>query len=75
MGKIFGILFIVVGIWVGLEIYTEGTHNAFGGLFARWSGERPTAGEAVDSAARRVGRGVQSAHDEHGERFQRALGE
>jgi len=34
MGKIFGILFMGLGIWVGLEIYLEGTRNAFGGVFA-----------------------------------------
>jgi hypothetical protein len=34
MGKIFGILLIVVGVWVGLTIFTEGTDHAFGGVFA-----------------------------------------
>ncbi len=34
MMKIFGILLIVVGVWVGLTIYTEGSDAAFGGLFA-----------------------------------------
>ena len=41
MGKIFGILLIVAGIWVGLTIYTEGTDAAFGGLFG--SGKTITA--------------------------------
>ena len=34
MAKVFGILLIVLGVWVGLEIYTKGTHGAFGGIFA-----------------------------------------
>ena len=40
MGKIFGILLIVVGIWVGITIYTEGADAAFGGLLG---GARTTA--------------------------------
>lgn len=35
MGKAFGIALVVVGIWVGIEIYTEGMDAAFGGLFQR----------------------------------------
>ncbi len=34
MGKLFGILAIVLGIWIGLEVYTKGTDQAFGGIFA-----------------------------------------
>jgi hypothetical protein len=39
MAKIFGVLLIVLGVWVGMEIYTKGMHDAFGGLFARF--EKP----------------------------------
>lgn len=41
MSKIFGILLIVVGVWVGITIFTEGADTAFGGLFA--GGESVTA--------------------------------
>jgi hypothetical protein len=34
MGKLFAILLIVGAIWVGMEIYNEGTDKAFGGIFA-----------------------------------------
>ena len=34
MGKMFGILAIVLGVWIGLEVYTKGTNEAFGGVFA-----------------------------------------
>ena len=34
MGRLFGILAIVLGIWIGLEVYTKGTDQAFGGIFA-----------------------------------------
>ena len=36
MQKIFGILVIVLGVWVGMEVYTKGTHAALGGVFARF---------------------------------------
>ncbi len=35
MAKVFGILLIVLGIWVGLEIMTNGSDGAFGGLLAK----------------------------------------
>ena len=35
MGRVFGILFVVLAVWSGVEVYTEGTAGAFGGLFPR----------------------------------------
>jgi hypothetical protein len=40
MGRAFGILMLVVGLWVGLTIYTEGFDNAFGGRLAFLSEEK-----------------------------------
>ena len=34
MAKVLGILVIVLGVWIGMEIFTKGTDEAFGGLFA-----------------------------------------
>ncbi len=34
MGKIFIILLILGAVWVGMEMYNEGTDKAFGGIFA-----------------------------------------
>ena len=42
MGKVFGILFMVLAIWVGIEIYTKGTQQAFGGALTWLNGETPT---------------------------------
>lgn len=36
MQKAFGILCIVAGIWVGLEVYQKGMAGAFDGAFARF---------------------------------------
>lgn len=53
MGKVFGILLIVVAVWVGLTIFNEGTDAAFGGLFAG-------SGEAVaDGSGRPLPRRVE----------------
>jgi hypothetical protein len=37
VAKIFGVLLIVLGVWVGMEIYNKGMDGAFGGAFAGWS--------------------------------------
>lgn len=56
MGKIFGILVIVIGIWVGLTIFNEGTDAAFGGVFA--SAKAPAA---VDGSGAPVTQRVQQS--------------
>ncbi len=38
MGRMMGILMIMCGVWIGLEIYNEGMAGAFGGKLA-WFGE------------------------------------
>jgi hypothetical protein len=51
MGKVFGLVLIVLGIWVGMELYTVGTQRAFGGLFVDLGlAEAPATGEAPDEA-------------------------
>jgi len=55
MGKILGILLIVVAIWVGLTIFNEGTDAAFGGLFAS------SSKDASDSSGRPVIRRVEAS--------------
>ena len=55
MGKVFGILLIVVAVWVGLTIFNEGTDAAFGGLFAG------SAKEADDTSGRPLPRRVEES--------------
>ncbi len=84
MAKIFGVLLIVLGVWVGMEIYTKGMDHAFGGMFAGWSepihsqgkttydqapgGGSPNAGGERGSLAQRVGSKVQEDLDRGAER-------
>ncbi len=36
MRRIMGILAIVLGVWIGAEVLTQGVDQAFGGVFARF---------------------------------------
>jgi hypothetical protein len=76
MGKLIGIILIVVGIWVGMTVYTEGTDQAFGGVFAFFgasSSEEPAAD--ARSTPRRAADAFQRAYDKSLERVDRSLGE
>lgn len=66
MGKIIGILLIVVGIWVGLTIFNEGTDAAFGGLFA--GSNKAVADASGRPLPRRVEASVSKAFQAHEER-------
>jgi len=35
MARIFGLILLVLGVWVGFEIYRNGVDGAFGGALAR----------------------------------------
>jgi hypothetical protein len=74
MGKLFGLILIVLGVWIGLEVYEKGVDGACGGVFAWFAtpigGDGRAAydpsGRAVQprgSLAQRVGAKVQSDID------------
>lgn len=52
MAKVLGILVIVLGVWIGMEIFTKGTDEAFGGLFA--AGGSSEAGVAAEPPVQRI---------------------
>ncbi|HTO55437.1 MAG TPA: hypothetical protein VMR50_18785 [Myxococcota bacterium] len=59
LGRLFGLVLLVLGVWAGAEIFNNGFDGAFGGLLARLSGSTPT--EATQgSLAKRIGAKVQS---------------
>ena len=74
MGRIFGLLLGVVGIWAASEVYLHGTAGAFGGAFARFAGESATERDGR-SLGLRAGESVGRAHDEAAARRERLLGE
>ena len=73
MGKAFGILMLVAGLWAAAEITTKGVEGAFGGMFA--SADAPAqAGTSPASIPKRSGAAVDDAHHEAAERRARMLG-
>ena len=74
MAKIFGLLLIVLGAWVGLELYTEGPNHAFGGAFSSiLSSESSGSEEEYLSTPQRAGSAVDRAHRENEARVDRML--
>jgi len=59
MGKAIVILMIVLGVWIGLEIFTKGTDAAFGGVFASGDATAAQKAEPNQSPAQRIGARVQ----------------
>lgn len=81
MQKLIGIIIIVIGIWVGIEVYTQGVDGAFGGIFASLGGggdapsqasqpdAAPSAPKAHSSVVQRAGDRVQGHIDQGEERI------
>ena len=72
MGRIFGILCVVLGLWIGIEIFLEGTENAFGGVFAK---RAPPVGHPERTLPQRAGDSVRDSFAQDAERRERALPE
>ena len=75
MGKVIAIALIVIAIWVGLTIYSQGPDQAFGGLFARVLDSSQLDAPAARSAPDRALDAFQRAYDKSGDRVDRALRE
>jgi hypothetical protein len=74
MGKIFGMLLIVGGVWIGLELYQNGPDGAFGGSFASVLGAESAQADDQAPAPQR-GSSVDRAHRDSEARFDRMLTE
>ena len=74
MGRICGMLFVVLGIWAMTEIYLHGTAGAFGGAFAAVSGESAAGGD-TRSLGQRAGDSVRGAQAEDEARREKLLSE
>jgi hypothetical protein len=64
MAKLFGIVLLVLGLWAGLEIYTNGFDEAFGGLFAGFGGKPHADSSSGVSRAKALGTKVQTELDD-----------
>jgi len=72
MGRIFGILVVVVGLWIGIEIFLEGTEHAFGGAFAA---HQPPVAHPERTLPQRVGNSVRDSLAVETERRERSMPE
>lgn len=75
MGKLFGIVVIVAGLWAGAEIYNEGSANAFGGALVRAGMVEPARPGKKQRMSLRVESTVGKAQADAEERRTRMLGE
>lgn len=73
MGKVIGIGAVVVGLWCAVEIYTNGTANAFGGALVQFG--LADEAEADQSSRDRVRSTATRAHAEADARRERLLAE
>jgi hypothetical protein len=77
VAKAFGILLVVIGIWVGLTVYLEGVDEAFGGAFAFFAstpaGALPDDAEGHKPVTRRAAHAFQRAYDRSEGRVEDAL--
>jgi hypothetical protein len=48
MARLIGVVLMLVGIYVGLTVYTEGTDRAFGGLFAGADSQDSAVGDTEE---------------------------
>jgi hypothetical protein len=74
MGKVITGLIVVLGLWVGVEFFTQGPSRAFDGAFAGFFGAE-TAEVGTRSTAQRAGDSVSRSQAEAEARRKRMLGE
>lgn len=67
--KVFFFLFLVVALWVGMTLYTEGSQQAFGGLFAGLASEQAE----TSAPASRLQERMTQRHDRHQQRLDEAI--
>jgi hypothetical protein len=74
MGKVMIGLIVVMGLWVGMEFFSEGPSRAFNGAFAGWSGSEKAEVD-TRSTAQRAGDSVNRSQAAAEARRARMLGE
>jgi hypothetical protein len=75
MGKLVVLAMMVGLIWVGMEVYTEGANNAFGGVFSFLTAgdEMPEKASEYVSTPRRVGAKVDESIQQGAARYERLV--
>ena len=71
MNRWVGIAFVVIAIWVGMTVFTEGSDRAFGGLLA--SHDRSAETAPAEPMLDRVRRDAEQARQQQERRIERQL--
>ena len=74
MGKVMTGLSVILGLWIGVEVFNEGPEHAFDGAFAGFMGSE-TAEVETRSTAQRAGDSVKRSQAAAEARRARMLGE
>jgi len=76
MGKVITAFLVIAGIWVGVELFTNGPSRAFGGVLSPlFDAGGGSSVEREPTTAQRAGRAVARARDDASERRERMLAE
>jgi hypothetical protein len=77
MAKTFALVLMIAAMWIGMEIYTEGSEHAFGGAFSFLAigNDMPEKASHHVSTPQRVGAKVDGIMRENEARYQEMLGE
>ena len=70
MQKVFGLLFIVLAVWAGAELFMKGPAGAFDGAFASFLTEEEQQAEHT-WAGERAGNKLRAKHDERADAINR----
>ncbi len=62
MGRMFGLVLLLVSVWVGVEVYTRGLEGAFGGALASFAADDSPAHRAREKLSDRVESAARGAH-------------
>jgi len=75
MGKVIKGLFVVAGLWIGIEFFMYGPSRAFDGAFANLFGSETTTVVDHRTTPQRAGDSVRRSQAEAEARRERLLGE
>ncbi len=73
MGRIFGILTLLISLWIGMQVYLKGTQHALGGAFASFGSDGARDPNDRRTTPQRAGDAVQDAQRVASEKLSRLL--
>ena len=75
MGRLFGIVSLLLGVWAAAEIFTQGYEGAFGGALSGFASSEEEGNTPGTSQMNRVRMKIDAAQGERTERQNALLGD